>query len=44
MLASFARFDLGKSFLQNKEVWQLIKEKLPVSIVARAVDLPHQPT
>ncbi|MDP1647178.1 MAG: ABC transporter permease subunit [Rubrivivax sp.] len=32
MLANFARFDLGKSFLQNKEVWQLIKEKLPVSI------------
>ncbi|MBE0548448.1 MAG: ABC transporter permease subunit [Rubrivivax sp.] len=32
MLASFARFDLGRSFLQNKEVWQLIKEKLPVSI------------
>jgi microcin C transport system permease protein len=32
MLAAFARFDLGKSFLQNKDVWQLIKEKLPVSI------------
>jgi microcin C transport system permease protein len=32
MLASFARFDLGRSFLQNKEVWQLIREKLPVSI------------
>ena len=32
MLSSYARFDLGKSFLQNKEVWQLIKEKLPVSI------------
>ncbi len=31
MLASFARFDLGKSFRQNKDVWQLIKEKLPVS-------------
>jgi microcin C transport system permease protein len=27
-----SRFDLGKSFLQNKDVWQLIKEKLPVSI------------
>ena len=25
-------FDLGKSFLRNKDVWQLIKEKLPVSI------------
>ncbi|MDH4181624.1 MAG: ABC transporter permease subunit, partial [Betaproteobacteria bacterium] len=32
MLASFARFDLGRSFLQNKDVWTLIKEKLPVSI------------
>ncbi len=32
MIGNFARFDLGKSFLQNKEVWQLIKEKLPVSI------------
>jgi microcin C transport system permease protein len=32
MLAGFARFDLGKSFLQNKEVWTLIKEKLPVSM------------
>jgi microcin C transport system permease protein len=32
MLASFARFDLGRSFLHNKDVWTLIKEKLPVSI------------
>ncbi len=32
MLGNFARFDLGKSFLQNKDVWTLIKEKLPVSI------------
>ncbi|MFO1267051.1 MAG: ABC transporter permease subunit [Rubrivivax sp.] len=32
MLASYARFDLGKSFLQNKQVWDLIKEKLPVSV------------
>src|SRR6266581_3353007 len=32
MLKSFAQFDLGKSFRQNKDVWQLIKEKLPVSI------------
>ena len=31
MLGQFARFDLGRSFFQNKEVWQLIKEKLPVS-------------
>src|SRR5258705_8058195 len=32
MLGQFARFDLGKSFFHNKGVWQLIKEKLPVSI------------
>jgi microcin C transport system permease protein len=32
MLGNFARFDLGRSFLQNKDVWELIKEKLPVSI------------
>jgi microcin C transport system permease protein len=32
MLGNFARFDLGRSFLQNKDVWTLIKEKLPVSI------------
>ena len=32
MLAQFARFDLGRSFLHNKDVWTLIKEKLPVSI------------
>ncbi|KNZ31063.1 MAG: microcin ABC transporter permease [Methylibium sp. NZG] len=32
MLGQFARFDLGRSFLHNKDVWQLIKEKLPVSI------------
>lgn len=32
MLAGFARFDLGRSFLQNKGVWELIKEKLPVSV------------
>ncbi len=31
MLGNFLRFDLGKSFLQNKDVWTLIKEKLPVS-------------
>jgi len=48
MLASYARFDLGRSFLQNKEVWQLIKEKLPVSIslglwsflIAYAISIP----
>ena len=32
MLKNYATFDLGRSFLQNKEVWALIKEKLPVSI------------
>jgi len=32
MLKSFAGFDLGTSFYQRKDVWQLIKEKLPVSI------------
>ena len=32
MLGQFARFDLGTSFFHNKDVWQLIREKLPVSI------------
>ena len=32
MLGQFARFDLGKSFFQNKAVSQLVWEKLPVSI------------
>jgi microcin C transport system permease protein len=32
MLENFARFDLGTSFMQNKPVWALIREKLPVSI------------
>jgi len=32
MLAQFARFDLGRSFYHNKDVWKLIIEKLPVSI------------
>ena len=32
MLGQFARFDLGKSFFHNEDVWQLIREKLPVSI------------
>jgi len=32
MLGNFAQFDLGRSFMQNKDVWSLIKEKLPVSI------------
>ncbi|AEG93045.1 microcin C ABC transporter permease YejB [Ramlibacter tataouinensis] len=32
MLGQYARFDLGRSFFQNKDVWLLIREKLPVSI------------
>jgi microcin C transport system permease protein len=32
MLEQFARFDLGKSFYYPKDVWTLVKEKLPVSI------------
>ena len=32
MLTQFARFDLGRSFYHNKDVWKLIIEKLPVSI------------
>jgi len=31
MLKSFARFDLGQSFYQRKDVWELVLEKLPVS-------------
>ena len=32
MLKSYATFDLGKSFYHHKDVWELIKEKLPVSV------------
>jgi microcin C transport system permease protein len=32
MLKQFARFDLGRSFFQNKSVGELVVEKLPVSI------------
>jgi microcin C transport system permease protein len=32
MLKSYAKFDLGNSFFQHKPVWELVKEKLPVSI------------
>ncbi len=32
MLGQFARFDLGQSFFHHKDVWSLVKEKLPVSI------------
>jgi microcin C transport system permease protein len=32
MLLRYARFDLGSSYFHHKSVWQLIVEKLPVSI------------
>ena len=32
MIKSFARFDLGQSFFHHKAVWDLVNEKLPVSI------------
>ncbi|MCD6041609.1 MAG: binding-protein-dependent transport system inner rane component [Burkholderiales bacterium] len=32
MIGQFARFDLGRSFFHNKDVWQLVVEKLPVSV------------
>jgi microcin C transport system permease protein len=32
MLRSFTRLDLGHSFMHDKDVWPLIKEKLPVSM------------
>ncbi len=32
MLGQFARFDLGQSFFHHKDVWSLVKAKLPVSI------------
>lgn len=32
MLGQYARFDLGKSFFYPKGVWELVQEKLPVSI------------
>ncbi len=32
MLKQYARFDLGKSFFYPKDVWTLVKEKLPVSV------------
>jgi len=32
MLKGFATFDLGQSFYHHKDVWQLMKSKLPVSI------------
>jgi len=35
MIGQFARFDLGRSFFQNKDVWSLIVEKLPSLYVYR---------
>jgi len=32
MLSRYARFDLGTSYFHHKSVWELIVEKLPVSI------------
>ena len=32
MIGRFLRFDLGRSFQHNKPVWDLIVEKLPVSV------------
>lgn len=32
MVKDYARFDFGKSFYQDKTVWQLIKERMPVSV------------
>ena len=32
MIKDYASFDFGKSFYHNKTVWQLIKERMPVSI------------
>lgn len=32
MLGKYVRFDLGVSFYQHRSVWELIAEKLPVSI------------
>lgn len=32
MISDYARFDFGKSYYQDKTVWQLIKERMPVSV------------
>ena len=32
MIADYAVFDFGKSFYQDKTVWQLIRERMPVSV------------
>ena len=44
MLKQFAVFDLGKSFFYPKTVWELVKEKMPVSIslgLDVLFELPH---
>ena len=42
MLGQFARFDLGKSFFQNKDVWTADPGKAAGVDQPRAVDLLHQ--
>lgn len=32
MLVNYAQFNLGQSFFHHRDVWDLVKEKLPVSI------------
>lgn len=32
MVADYAQFDFGKSYYKDKSVWELIKERMPVSI------------
>jgi microcin C transport system permease protein len=32
MLGNFSRFDFGKSFTSSKDVWQVIRSKMPVTI------------
>ncbi len=32
MIGNYIRFDFGNSFYQNKSVWDLVREKMPVSI------------
>jgi microcin C transport system permease protein len=42
MLKQFLSFDLGRSFFQNKDVWQLIKEKAAGFHQPGVVDFFHQ--
>ena len=32
MIKDYARFDFGRSYYQDKTVWQLIAERMPVSV------------